>query len=252
MKIAYVVPGPMHLTEYGEAEMQRRKRKLEEWAFAGTTVDVVAVERGPASIESNYEEYLSIQATAEKIVELEAGGYDASIVGCFGDPGLDGLREITEMLVVGPAASSMTTAVGLGHSFGIVTVTGTIVHSLKRVAWDTGLLPALACIKYIDVPVLELNGSQEESTDRMIDEGREALQEGADVLVLGCMTMGFLGVETEMSKVLGVPVLSPARAALKTTESLVSMGFSHSKRAYPSPPKIGHGNARSIGDLLVG
>lgn len=252
MKIAYVIPGPMHLTAYGEAERRRRKQKLEEWAFTGTTVEVVAVDRGPASIESNYEEYLSIQATAEKIVELESSGCDAAIVGCFGDPGLDGLREITDMLVVGPAASSMTTAVGLGYRFGIVTVTSTIVHSLRRVAWDTGLLPALACIRYIDVPVLELNGSQDDATDRMIAEGGKAVKEGTDVLVLGCMTMGFLGIETEMSKALGVPVISPARAALKTTESLVSMGLSHSKRAYPKPPKIEHGSVQSMGDLLVG
>ena len=252
MRIAYVVPGPMHLTSYGETEMERRQQRLRDWAFAGTDVRVVAVDRGPASIESNYEEYLSIEATAEKVMALADAGYDAAIVGCFGDPGLDGLREVTDMLVVGPAASSMTVAASLGHRFGIVTVTGTIVHSLRRVAWDTGVLDALACVRYIEVPVLELNRDQDATAEKMIEEGRRAVREGADALVLGCMTMGFLGVEAEMSDALGVPVVSPAKAALKSAESLVAMGLSHSKRAYPRPPKLAHGDAGSVGDLVIG
>lgn len=252
MKIAYIIPGPMHLTSYGETEIERRQRRLREWAFEGTEIEVVPVERGPASIESNYEEYLSIEATAEKVVALEAAGYDAAIVGCFGDPGLDGLREVSDMLVVGPAASAMTVAASLGHRFGIVTVTGTIVHSLRRVAWDTGVLDALASIRYIEVPVLELNHSRDRVVQKMIEEGKGALGEGADALVLGCMTMGFLGVETEMSDALGVPVISPAKAALKAAESLVGMGLSHSKRAYPRPPKLQHGDAGSVADLAIG
>ena len=249
MRIAYLVPGPMHLTEMGAAEMERRKEKLSSWAFVGTDVDVVAVDRGPATIESMYEEYLTLAPGAERIKQLEHDGYDAAIIGCFGDPGLDGYREIVDMLVVGPASASMALGVTLGNRFGIVTVTESIVHSLRRLAWDTGVLDALATVRFIDTPVLEVHKNRETAVQKMVVEGRRAIADGADTLVLGCMTMGFLDVAEDMSAELGVPVVNPAKAALKSAESTVSIGLSHSMRAYYTPPKVSAG--QSIDELLV-
>lgn len=249
MRIAYLVPGPMHLTEMGAAEMDRRRERLRSWAFEGTEVDVVSVERGPATIESIYEEYLTLVPGAQRIRELERSGYDAVIIGCFGDPGLDGYREIVDMLVVGPASASMALAATLGNRFGIVTVTESIVHSMRRLAWDTGVLDALAAVRFIDTPVLEVHKNRETAVEKMVDEGRRAIDDGADTLVLGCMTMGFLDVAEDMSTQLGVPVVNPAGAALKFAEATVSVGLSHSRRAYFTPPKVSAG--QSIDELLV-
>src|SRR3954452_23062904 len=105
-RIAYVTPGPMHLTALGEAELERRRAKLQSWAAPGTKVTVRSAASGPASIESMYEEYLSVKGTAAALHDLEAEGFDAAVVGCFGDPGLDGLREVTDMLLVGPGGVS--------------------------------------------------------------------------------------------------------------------------------------------------
>jgi allantoin racemase len=55
------------------------------------------------------------------------------------------------------------------------------------------------------------------------------------------MSMAFLGVAEQLSEELGVPVLNPARTALKTAEALVSSGLRHSKKAYPVPPKVAAG-----------
>lgn len=250
MRILYIIPGPMHLTELGVTEMKRREGKLRDWAFQGTQVDLVAVDRGPASIESMFEEYLSIQPTAEKVKEAEANGYDAAIIGCFGDPGLDGLREISDMLVVGPARASIALATTLGHRFSFVTVTETIVPGLRRLAWESGALDSMASVRFIDTPVIELNKNHAAAVGKMIEEGRKAVKEDrADVLVLGCMSMGFLDVAEEMSRELGVPVVNPSKAALKVAEATVAMGLKHSRRAYMIPPKIAAG--KRLEELFV-
>jgi len=114
MRLIYIVPGPMGRTPEGKAEVARRGKLLREFAAPRTEVDIVDVPRGPASIESMYEEYISIPATAERILEVEEQGYDAAIVGCFGDPGLDAYRELTDMLVVGPGEASFLAAAMLG------------------------------------------------------------------------------------------------------------------------------------------
>ena len=215
MRILYIIPGPMHLTELGVTEMKRREGKLREWAFRDTQVDLVAVDRGPGSIECMYEEYLSIQPTAERLKDAEAKGYDAAIVGCFGDPGLDGLREISDILVVGPAAASIA------------------------LAWEAGALESLASVRFIDTPVIELNKNHAAGVGKMIDEGRKAVSDDrADVLILGCMSMGFLDVAEEMSRELGIPVINPSKAALKMAEATVAMGLRHCGHAYMTPPKL--------------
>jgi allantoin racemase len=177
-------------------------------------------------------------------------GADAAIVGCFGDPGLDGLREITDTLVVGPANASVAFALTLGHRFSFVTVTESIVPSLRRLAWETGAFDALASVRYIEMPVIELNQNHAVAAEKMAAEARAAVeQDGADTLVLGCMSMGFLDVAERLTADLGVPVLNPAKCAVKMAEALVSMGLSHSRRAYMTPPKVAAG--KTIDELLV-
>jgi len=60
---------------------------------------------------------------------------------------------------------------------------------------------------------------------------------GADVVVLGCMSMAFLEVADRVSALCEVPVVNPARCALTTAEALVSQGLTSSRRTYPTPRK---------------
>ena len=143
MKLQYIIPGPMHKTSVGMEEVNRRLAKLQGWASAETEVTISTVSSGPASIESMYEEYLSVPGTAKNIIKAESEGHDATIVGCFGDPGLDGLREVSDKLVVGPAGASMGTAVTLGQKFSVVTVTDSIINGLEKLAWETGVYQKL-------------------------------------------------------------------------------------------------------------
>ncbi|MEA2662611.1 MAG: allantoin racemase [Chloroflexota bacterium] len=250
-RIVYLIPGPMHLTSLGSAEVARRQQKLREWSAVGTDVQVRTVDSGPASIESNYEEYLSIPPTAKLLAKIEAEGNDAAILGCFGDPGLDGLREISDMLVVGPAAASIALATTLGHRFSIVTVTASIVPALRRLVWDAGALDALASVRYIETSVIGLNEDHGAALERMLVQGRAAVeQDGADVLVLGCMSMGFLDVAEQMTAELGVPVVNPAKAGLKIAEATLALGLSHSRHAYMTPPKMVAG--AKLEDLEIG
>ena len=240
--IRYLVPGPMHLTELGAKELERREQKLREWALPGTQVSVRAVDAGPASIESMYEEYLSIPAMGRLVVAADGEGADAAIIGCFGDPGLDGLREISDTLVVGPASASIAMATTLGHRFGIVTVTASIVPALRRLTWEAGALDALASIRYIETSVIAINQDHEGALKKMLEQGRLAVKrDGADTLVLGCMSMGFLDVAEQMTAELGVPVINPSRAALHMAEATVALGLTHSRKAFMTPPKMSAG-----------
>ena len=238
-RILYLVPGPLSRAR-GVDELERRRAQLQEWAFAGTEVGIAENADGPDSIESAYEEYVSIPGSRELAASAEGDGYDAIILGCFGDPGLDGFREILSVPIVGPCEASMHLAAQLGHSFGIVTVLDSVVEPLRKLARLAGLESRLATVLACDIPVLELH---DDSYGRVLEACEKAVAAGADTLVLGCMSMAFLGVAERLSEELGVPVLNPARTALKTAEGLVATGIAHSKKAYPVPPKLAAGTA---------
>jgi proline-specific peptidase len=232
-RIMYLVPGPLSRGR-GPEELTRRRDLLQSWAAPGVAVGIAENPGGPGSIESAWEEYLSVPGSFEVAARAEADGYDAIVLGCFGDPGLDGFREILGIPIVGPCEAAMHVACTLGHRFGIVTVLDSVVAPLHRLARIAGLDSRVAAIVACDVPVLELDGG---SHDAVLASCRNVLEAGADTIVLGCMSMAFLGVAEELSAELGVPVINPARTALKSAELLVGSGLTHSKRAFPVPPK---------------
>ena len=235
-RILYLVPGPLSRGR-GVEELDRRRTILQSWAAPGVEVGIAENPDGPGSIESAYEEYLSIPGSLELAASLEAS-YDAMILGCFGDPGLDGFREILSVPMVGPCEASIHVAATLGHKLGIVTVLDSVVEPLRKLARIAGLESRVASVVSCDVPVLELHDG---SYDAVLDGCRKAIADGADTLVLGCMSMAFLGVAERLAEELGVPVLNPARTGLKLAELLVGSGVTHSKRAYPVPPKVAAG-----------
>lgn len=239
-RVLYLCPGS--LSARGPDELERRLGVLRSWAAPGVEVGMAENANGPASIESAYEEYLSVPGAFEVARTAEADGYDAIILGCFGDPGLDGLREIVGVPVVGPCEAAMHVACTLGHRFGIVTVLDAVVGPLWRLVRIAGLESRAAAIVACDVPVLELGT---DSYAAVLAGCREALDRGADTIALGCMSMAFLGVAERLSEELDVPVINPARTALKTAELLIGSGLAHSRRAFPAPRKLSPAPLRS-------
>jgi len=196
------------------------------------------VEGGPASIESVYEEYLSVPGALARIQEAACSGVDGIILGCFGDPGVEAARELLTIPIVGPGEASMLFAASLGHRFTIITVLDSVINPLRRLARDVGVDSKLTSVRAVNVPVLELAGQRESTYRQMLGAAQLARDaDGAEVVVLGCMTMAFLGEHRRLAGAVSLPVVNPVQAALKLVEAQVAMGLTHSKRAYPNPPK---------------
>lgn len=210
------------------------EREFKAYARPGTEITVVSLERGPASIESMYDEYVSAPWTLEKVKLAEQEGYDAVIIDCMGDPALHGARELVDIPVIGPAEASMAMACVIGHRFSVVTVLQSVVPIFHNMVAAYGFKDRFASIRFIDIPVLKLD-REDEVKEGLAAESRKAIAEdGADLIILGCT--GMIGMAKGLEKKLGVPVIDPTAAALKMAESMVDLGYSHSKLTYPKPP----------------
>src|SRR5919202_301630 len=90
-------------------------------AGAGTTVEVVCPDQGPASIEGRFDEVVSAYWTLDKVMRL-ADGYDGVVVACYGPhPAIGALREALSQPLMGIMEASILHALLLGDRFGIVT-----------------------------------------------------------------------------------------------------------------------------------
>lgn len=236
-RILYQIPGDLRAGPLGAAEIERRRGLLQGWAAADTIVDVADAPGGPLSIESQAEEASCVAPTIAALRQRSSAP-DAIIVGCFSDPGLSALRELFDCAVVGPFEASFHTAAQLGARIGVVTILESVVPMLDRLAWSMGQSVRYAGAAAIDVPVLELKHDPDRVATLVVDAGRDLMaRAAADVLVLGCMSLAFLGMAEIVAGRIGVPVINPARCALKTAESLAAQQLLQSRRTYAKPRK---------------
>jgi len=235
IRVIYVVPG----TGMGDEEMGRRRKILQAHAGEGVEVSIVESKVGPLSIESAYDEYLSVPESILRAIEAEKAGYDGIILGCFADPGIDAIREMVKIPVVGPGETSMLVGAMLGRKFSIISIFDSEASGWEIFAKKVGIESKLVSVRAVNVPVLDLAKHFEDTKKKMIEEAKKAKEiDRADVIVLGCMSMAFMNVSDEMQEKLGIPVVNPAIVSLKVLESLIESNLTHSKTAYPLPPKL--------------
>jgi allantoin racemase len=234
-RIVYQLVSPMEKA-LGQAEIDRRQDYLQRHAGAGIEIRVQSVPSGYPSIESERDVVTVAPHLLHGMQKAEADGASAGIVGCFSDPALDAIRETVRMPVVGPGQSAIALAIQLGERYSILSPLDQGAKRAMPRLRGQGLTERLASIRGVGVSVVDLAKGDNAAWDRIIETGRRCVDDGADVLVMGCMSMAFMGVERQLSDRLSVPVVSPVLAALKTTETLLDLDLSHSRTAWPSPP----------------
>jgi allantoin racemase len=198
---------------------------------------VTCPEKGPVSIESAYDEALCIPPTLELVQRANEEGYDAVILACFSDPGLDAAKELSDILVVGIEEASLLVATTLGHKFTILTLTEERIPHKENDVWRYKLQHHLGSVRELGMTVLETDAEPEKTKQRILDVSRRAVEEDkAEVMVLGCA--GMVGYAKKAEEELGIKIIDPTSVALKYAEAMVDAGISHSKRAlYSYPPE---------------
>ena len=231
MKVFVILPILKHPV-YEEITL----KELARVASKDTEIHVESLEKGPASIESAYDEALAVPGILELVRKAETQGFDAVIIDCMGDPGLEAAREIASIPVVGPCQASMAIASTIASRFSVVTILKNVVPLFHDLTLKYGVAEKIASVRTIEVPVLDLEKRWNEVKEALAREGREAVEkDGAEAIILGCT--GMIGMAEELRDVLKVPVVDPAPAALLVAEALVRLKLSQSRIKYPTPPE---------------
>ena len=128
-------------------------------------------------------------------------------------------------------------AMTLGKHFTILTMWEEWFPLYEKILTDYGWWDRLASMRSIDTrpDVTELLAGKKEVIFEKLREAAESAiaEDGADVIVLGSTTMHQSAAY--LASVLPVPVINPGQVAYKHLETLITLGLSHSKAAFPAP-----------------
>ncbi|WP_246152589.1 aspartate/glutamate racemase family protein [Sphingomonas montanisoli] len=196
--------------------------------------------RGPASIESEFDEMFAGPEVVAEAIRAENAGADAIVIVCMGDPALHPAREAVTIPVLGIGETAMHYAAMLGHKFSILCTLDRRVANYETKARIFGLESKLASVRPVNIPVLDIGGDHSTALDRLVDAAAAAIvEDGADVIVLGC------GCFQDMDRImegqlrergLAVPVIDSPPLTILSAAALARTRLTHSKHGYPTPP----------------
>ncbi len=229
MKILIINP------DYGmtQEEMTLRCRILEEYTAPDTQLAMVCPQNSGVELNSA----LDVVLAAPEIVQLAAdgqnAGFDAVVLYCFSDPVIDACREALRIPVIGGAQASCLAALNVCRSFGVILADEARLPEKKLFLRTLGVSPE----RIGQIAAVNLNGispwaDRETTFKKLLACGQKMMREThTEAIVLGCLS--FLGLAEPLSRVLGIPVIDPAVAAVTTAESIVRQRLFTSKVSYP-------------------
>lgn len=232
-RIKVIVPIPMDA-----AGVANRRSQLAPAIIApGFVPEFAAVPWGAALGDSYHDMLLMDWTVFQAGIDAEEQGYAAVIVDTVSDSGVRALRSRLSIPVIGPGEAAFHTAMMLGKKFTVLTMWPQWFPLYEKTLADYHLADRCASLRSIDTrpDVTELLAGKEEVIFEKLEAAarRAITDDGADVIVLGSTTMHQSA--GHLAGVLPVPVINPGVVAWKHAEMLVSLGLSHSKRAFPSP-----------------
>ena len=158
MRIEIINP---NTTKEMTAKIDRVARKYKR---PETEITSVTASCGPASIENFFDEALGSVGVLEEIKRGQTRGFDGFIIACFGDPGLDAGRELSQAPVVGIGEAAMLLACTIAYRFSILSMPKRSLASLEELVRRHGLESRCASIRLLDVPVNELDANMNKVT----------------------------------------------------------------------------------------
>jgi allantoin racemase len=236
VRIKFIIPFP-----FDEEGVANRAAQIpRDLLGADTDVECVPVRNSATLVDCYYEDLVFEMYITEAGLRAEEEGYDAVVMDTVSDSGLYALRSRLTIPVIGPGLVSYAVAIMLGKRFSIVTMWDKWRHLYEKNLDIYRLWEKCASIRAVNIPPdveALFTGKEDEMFRTLTEEAQKAIDEdGADVILLGSTTMHQAG--DYMSEHLSAPVINPGPVAIKLTESLVALGLSHSKVAFPSPSSV--------------
>lgn len=202
--------------------------------YENADADVVGIAEGKHPLMTYADVEHNTPGLVDRIVKGERQGYKAAIVGCFGDPGLIGARELASFPIIGPGETTLAVASTLGDRILLAEPDRDSAYATARMVRAYGYQNKV-------VGILPLNIV---AGDDYVDHSHEAVRKvsqmcldavrtfDAHVMILGCIGFGLM-IE-QIGRYFGengvfMPVIEPGITAIEYTRMLLHTGYNQSR-----------------------
>ena len=158
-----------------------------------------------------------LAAAADEVIEIgtrEAAKVSGIVIGAFGDPGLERLRESVAIPVVGLCEASMLEAAAGDRRFGVATVTPELAAPIQGRVRDLNLLHLYSGIRLTpgDPVALAADAARlEQSLGRAVAECFEV--DHAETVIIGGGPLGQAAIA--LARSFSRPIIAPISAAMR-------------------------------------
>jgi Asp/Glu/hydantoin racemase len=145
--------------------------------------DFEPVKAGAALLDSFHDSMLADLALYEVGMSAQERGYDAVCSDTMSDSGVNALRSLLDIPVIGPGRASYLTALMLGQRFSVLTQWDGWIPIYQKGVHDAGLDAHCASIRSINMrPDLKnlLGGKEEVVFPLLLAEAQRCIEDGAD------------------------------------------------------------------------
>ena len=154
---------------------------------AGTSATVVTLrsQQGPHTIEGPLDAALGVAGMLE-VIGAYTQPFDAVVVACFGDPGVEALRVLVRVPVIGIAAASFIQAAFLSQRFAIVTPAVGTPERYAAVTAAMGITRQFLGTYQTQLSVADFESDDPAVVDTLVFHAQQAVKDGAECLLFGC------------------------------------------------------------------
>ena len=192
-------------------------------SLPGTEIVTETAEFGVAYIETRAEAVIGAHAVLQ-IAAVHAGEVDAVIVAAYGDPGVNALKEMLDVPVVGLTEATIAEAHLYGGRFSLVGISQRIGIWYEEVIQAYGLRDRMASYRGLDSAFSNVGLVQQERRELLLRLCLECVEkDGADSIILSGAPLA--GLAREISDQVPVPLIDGVGSAMRAAQSLATVGL---------------------------
>ena len=202
--------------------MDDRERMLSAAVSPGTEISVDCIRKGPDELDCHTDEAFAAPELVKMAIQAEKDGYDAIVIYCFSDVGLEALRENVKLSVAQTLCSRFVVITGAGWN---------IPRTYRRMMRNCIAREKMQAVLALDIPAEKMRVNPNATREHLELVCEEAVGKyQADGVILGCL--GMAGYGDELERKYPVKVLDPAFIAVAYAEMCVRLGLRHIPAQY--------------------
>jgi Asp/Glu/hydantoin racemase len=181
--------------------------RLLEGHFPELQVESRCIDDQPKGIYDEESSALALPKIVELGKEMEREGVKAIIVSCADDPGVEELRKIVTIPVVGAGSSCASVALSCGGKIGTLGIRERAPGIMRDILGDHLVVETRPEGVKITLDLLTAEGSK-----NAVSAAEHLRKNGAEVIALACTGYTTIGIARDLEGTVGIHVIDPVEA----------------------------------------